>query len=312
MFSPVEFSMSSETGLQPITIYGWTVQPGYAALFPWLSGLASRFEKYLVHSLEIEYVPRCGTSAVGTVIMAIDQDPNDALPPETNEGRQILMAHIGAMAAPVWCPVSMKYPYPFGQERYLRTTLETTTVEPRTADLGVLFVGLFDVSTSPGTTAYGDLCVKYDVELFLPQLLVEPATLPGIVARTVADTTQSIPADSPFSPTGTGIEKTIISGPGSEMFRWVKGALPALPFPGMNPARYVLQYLGSRPATLDLMISLLGKPGTPITPETFIGVFQPFVAEYSGTYDPVGQTRLSYVILEQSHFLILLSETMRR
>lgn len=53
-------------------------------------------------------------------------------------------------------------------ERFVRTATETTTVEPRTADAGVLFVGVFG---APVNTTFGDLFVEYDLDLWLPQLV---------------------------------------------------------------------------------------------------------------------------------------------
>lgn len=149
------------------SIYAWTIQPGYSEMFPWMSGLAQQYEKYRIRSLRYEFVPRVPATFSGQVVMAIDQDPNDPFPSEDFSGRQVLMSHLGAVSGSVSQHLTMNYPFSLGAERYVRADTDTGTVEPRTADAGVLFVGVFG---SAGTVLVGDLIVSYEIEFTMPQL----------------------------------------------------------------------------------------------------------------------------------------------
>lgn len=85
-----------------------------------------------------------------------------------------MMTHANAVSSSVWSPLRMSYPESFLsgiKERFVRSTAETSTVEPRTADAGVLFVGVFGVQN---LKTFGDLFISYDIEFSLPQL-VRPA-----------------------------------------------------------------------------------------------------------------------------------------
>jgi len=55
------------------------LNPGNAALFPWLSQLATRFELYSFRKLEFNYEPSTTTANTGTFLMAIDFDPSDTI-----------------------------------------------------------------------------------------------------------------------------------------------------------------------------------------------------------------------------------------
>lgn len=157
-------------------VWYWTIQPGYSELFPWLSAIADRYERYEFKRLIFRYVSRAPSSTQGTLAMAHDLDPNDPTPTVDASGYRVMMSHEAAVSGPAWQTLELHVPTAHLRRRgelYVRNVAEATTVEPRTADFGILFVACF---LSAGTTILGDLEVEYEIELKTPQLFT-PTTV---------------------------------------------------------------------------------------------------------------------------------------
>lgn len=60
-------------------VTSYSLNPGLSVIFPWLSDVANRFEKYKFSSISFRYVPQSAALA-GLVTMAFDFDPNDQAP----------------------------------------------------------------------------------------------------------------------------------------------------------------------------------------------------------------------------------------
>lgn len=78
----------------------FTINPGNADLFPWLSKMALLYEYYKFRKLVVHFNPDVGTNVSGHIVIAADYDPRDQ-PPDTEAQ---LMAYAGAMRASVWYP----------------------------------------------------------------------------------------------------------------------------------------------------------------------------------------------------------------
>jgi hypothetical protein len=137
--------------------------------------MADRFEKYRFTALSFEFTTVVPTTTPGVVCLSIDYDPNDAeLPTPDQDGRAMIMSHVGAIQMPIW--TSKKLVVPSDQlrkvgERWVRNwTGEGPTVEARTADLGWLYIGVFGIYSDRSSFWVGDLRVTYTVELMLPQM----------------------------------------------------------------------------------------------------------------------------------------------
>lgn len=59
---------------------GYAINPGSVHTFPWLAGIARRFEKYRFHHLEFTLVPNAPVTFAGRMFMALDTDPLDPPP----------------------------------------------------------------------------------------------------------------------------------------------------------------------------------------------------------------------------------------
>jgi hypothetical protein len=156
-------------------------------MFPWLSGIAMMYEKYQFLDLCFEYVSRSPTSTSGMVVLSYDQDPSDVYPTEDEAGRRRMLAAPGSVAGNSWlsskCHVPHSVIVQLG-ERFIRNQAEATTIEPRTADSGIVWVGAFGVPTSQ---LLGDIFVEYKIRLSVPQItgVSAPLDTEGIVASSL-------------------------------------------------------------------------------------------------------------------------------
>lgn len=90
------FLLLGSSGVFP----GYDLNPGNRTMFPWLSLVASAYEKYRFETLEFEVVPRNPTSSAGAVYAALDYDWDDNPATTANE----LMSNRGAISSDVWSP----------------------------------------------------------------------------------------------------------------------------------------------------------------------------------------------------------------
>jgi len=150
------------TGL--FTVLAYPVNPGIAMTFPWLSTLASRFEKYRFNSLVFNYVSSCAVITVGTVLAAYDTDAADNQPLSKPE----IMTYQNAARSPCWGAFTSHLPKVGEGHRYIRRNAQPVGTDIKTYDVANFFVG------TSGTTAagqVGELYVEYDVVLEVPHTI---------------------------------------------------------------------------------------------------------------------------------------------
>lgn len=162
---------------------GYDLNPSCPILFPWLSRLATNFERYRFESVKFRFVPSQSTATAGRFYAAVDYDYDDA--PATT--KTTLMGNHTAIESPVWqectltCdPACLNRDLPY---RYVNCTTRGLSVEQRTAYAGFLMLA-FDTSVA---NLLMDIWVEYDVSL------VTPVTDEMITQDVVADTTAWTP-----------------------------------------------------------------------------------------------------------------------
>lgn len=158
--------LSTVTGSVAFSVFSsFAVNPGLAATFPWLSTQASGWEQFRFRRLCFEFITRCATTTVGSVILAPDYDAIDA-PPSTElqatSYRDTTEDVPWKDQACVLDPLAM---HPIGPKKYIRTGLVANS------DLKTYDVANMHVCTTgqADSSAIGKLWVCYDVELFVPQ-----------------------------------------------------------------------------------------------------------------------------------------------
>lgn len=145
------------------TVQSFSVNPGQASLFPWLSTVANRFEKYRFRRLEIDYQPACSVTTVGTVMAAYDTDAADPAPTSKVQ----LMAYQNAARSAPWGRYSTHCPLVGQGDRYVRRGGVPQNTDIKTYDMATLFVA---ISSTAAAGQLGELYVEYDVDLMVPQL----------------------------------------------------------------------------------------------------------------------------------------------
>lgn len=151
----------------------YTIQPAYTEVFPWLSAIADRYEKYKFTALAFEYTPMCPTSTPGLIVLSLDYDPDDAHTGfiDDLEARISMMSRPDCAQGPIWTSLRLEVPKARLRdvgERFVKNwTGESTSTEPRTSHMGILSV----LATAlPAATLCGDITVHYEVTLLHPQI----------------------------------------------------------------------------------------------------------------------------------------------
>jgi len=141
----------------------FAVNPGLAGNFPWLAGVATKYEQYTIHALSYDFITSTSTGVTGEVMMVPIYDSKDLIPVvETT-----IMGNEGATAGPVWQNLRVHFDKKsmmgLGPRKFVRST--AVAGDSKTFDVGALAV-----FTNNGTTAaIGKLWVNYDIEFFSPQ-----------------------------------------------------------------------------------------------------------------------------------------------
>jgi len=156
---------STPTGV--FQVQQFFINPGLSTMFPWLSRMASNYEKYRFIKLIFEYRAKCSTASNGTVISMIDYDCSDN-PPAT----KAIMLGQNSVDSNIWLSHEFKA-NPFNlhdviPDRYIRNDLLPQNVDQKMYDVGAYYVAT--QGNTDGSTAGGELFVVYDVLLVTPQL----------------------------------------------------------------------------------------------------------------------------------------------
>lgn len=144
------------------------LNPGDGRTFPWLSGIATRFEKYRFKRIKVTYLPTTSTFTNGGIALCPIYDPAD--PPPDN--RITLLNAEGVVRGAVHNQLTLNIPRSRmrnSDTMFVRETHEALMDpnELRMSDLGYVIVSLSDVSS---TEALGDIFIEYDVELESPRV----------------------------------------------------------------------------------------------------------------------------------------------
>jgi hypothetical protein len=148
------------------TLLTYIMQPGDPNSFPWLSALASRYQRYKWHSITLQYISESPTSTTGAVVLGFDHNAA-ATTPSTKQQMMELQDSIRCNA---WdgCALAVS-----GSKDLLYTNIGSVYPDGPTgssADIKTFAGGVFWVGTTgvPATTTLGEIYVTYDVELINP------------------------------------------------------------------------------------------------------------------------------------------------
>lgn len=182
------------TGSATFTVANtFAVNPGVAATFPWLSGIAQNWETYRFRYLRLCYYTRTGSNIPGSVIMAHDPDSSDAAP----VSEQVMTTYEACEEDAPWKDICLQMRslalHDLGPRKFVRTGALAANQDIKLYDSGNVFVATVD-----GTAvSWGKLWLEYDVEFYTPQL--PPAGVPALSGSLV-------------NPTGAGITTGALVG----------------------------------------------------------------------------------------------------
>jgi hypothetical protein len=167
----------SINGSKPFTTQAsLDINPGLQGTFPWLAGIATRFQEYEFKGLVFHYVPTSGTfngstAALGSVMLQTTYRATDTAPQNKaemmNEYWATEVVPFETACHPLECDPKEN---PFSIH-YIRNTA-ITSGEPLMYDLARTFVATQGMSSDD---IVGDLWVTYEVELKKP-LINSPVT----------------------------------------------------------------------------------------------------------------------------------------
>lgn len=215
--------------LSGAAITSFEVQPGYPTSFPWLSSVATSFNKYRIISLAYHYVPHCSTTQNGVIGAAFEYNSNE----DTPSSYASLAAYQGWVESSIWdefkVPHESKHPAKF-------VTMDPLNDIPGDANLynsGKLIT--YVQYTGGGTTtaiSWGRWYAEYEMEFSIPQIYsgFTTASAPSAELRVDQTLNTTVPAwtlgDGPgrMSPTLEVSEESgnelPLAVPGDDVITW--------------------------------------------------------------------------------------------
>jgi len=165
----------------------YAINPGLPLTFPWLNTIAVGYESYRFKHLSFIYESSKSTATNGSVLMAVDFDPQDAAPTSKTQA----LAYQNAIRGPVWESFS-----------YVCSQANLAKMNQKFIRYGALITGqdalLYDVgnlylcpSGQADTSIIGELHVDYEVEFLTPQLDFTAYALTTAARYTAAGTISS-------------------------------------------------------------------------------------------------------------------------
>lgn len=182
----------------PITTHTYTINARNATTFPWLSVLAQNYDMYHLQSLSFEYMPECGSTTVGGLVMAFDYDVSDDNTATTFEQ---LSAYAGAVTGQLYVPMRCAFAPNNTVIAAHKYFCKAGGGRDRLSDVASFVWRINAPPTTQTGTTYGKIYAKYVVDLYNPELSVPNLLLSGSL---VQNTNSTVPVPTTAaSPLGT-------------------------------------------------------------------------------------------------------------
>jgi hypothetical protein len=143
------------------------VQPGFAAVFPWLAQIAVLFQKYRIRSMKFYFKPTVSQyntlGQAGRLVLSFDTDSASPLLTSLEEAEG-MAPHADGMA---YEKLVLNVPDRAKRSLFVRSGPQPVGTDIKTYDAGRLFISTQGMT---GIGQIGELRVKYEVEVFQPML----------------------------------------------------------------------------------------------------------------------------------------------
>ncbi len=180
-------------GSVAFTIQGtYSLNPGLAATFPWLSVQAARWQQYRFNRLRFDFVTRAPTTKLGSLLLAPEYNSATAAPADELS----MSAMQGCIESNSWSNVSLaldqKSMNVMGSRHFIRTG--NVAGDVKTYDSGTLYLATVEQDNAD---SIGKLWVEYEVELFNP-VIANPTMQPKCYAMLTNSAPFNIGATTAF------------------------------------------------------------------------------------------------------------------
>jgi len=208
-------SGTPSSNVTPFTCLGYRCNPGVATLYPWLSTMATNFEKYKFRKLSFSAVSLLSTAYNGRLGVGFDYDSSDPVPQDRQEF-YALTEHSESMP---WDSVAMQVKC----DNVYRFTGTHSSSDYKLIDLGQLVVYTDQISNGATLSAavnVADLYVHYECELIEPQqALFNTQGFSGTATPTVGNTL------------GLSPDQTTVVGPALVSGKWTSATVLTFTIP---------------------------------------------------------------------------------
>jgi hypothetical protein len=198
------------TGSVGFNLTAYAINPGVAATFPWLSGVAQNFEEYILHGMVFEFKSTSATAlnstntALGTVIMATQYNVVNPNFTAKRDMENYVYSTSSPPAVSALHPIECARDINVLSELFVRNTIPVSGTDLRFTDIGKFQIATVGMQAAANI---GELWVTYDIELIKPKL---PSAYTSIgPAHYVYDATSGTP---PFGTAPTATDLFGVSG----------------------------------------------------------------------------------------------------
>lgn len=155
---------STVLGTSAFSAAQFLINPGNSTLFPWLSQVAPAYDSFEVKAMKIEYVPRCSTSEIGSVMLGVDYNVETPAPATDTQ----IDAWYGTADGACWEKKSLTIDREalrnLGTQKYISQGYPQNDL--KTYYPGVIYVATFANNPSNGL---GKVWVDYTIKLITAQ-----------------------------------------------------------------------------------------------------------------------------------------------
>jgi len=182
------------------------INPRNSRVFPWLEMTGKAFDMYNFIRLEFYYVPSCGSTTQGSLVMAFDYDVTDD---NSTVPFAALSAYAGAVSGQLYSPGMVCRYRPDSTVLAAHKYFSTTSQVPDRLSHCSSFVYALQVPATSTAQNYGKLWARYTVDLINPEVpaaTINQASALQNQGKNSTTPTAIVPATT-GSPIGTSLEQ---------------------------------------------------------------------------------------------------------
>lgn len=188
------------------TVQSFSINPGLAGTFPWLSAVAQCYEQYRLHGLVFEYKSTSAVAlnstntALGTVIMATEYDSTKPVFADKRSMENYVYSTSSPPSVSAMHPVECARQVNVLDDLYVRSAAPSTSADLRFTDLGIFQIAT--VGMQLGGVIIGELWCTFDVELIKPRL---PTSISSIAPAHYIYDNSNWPGTAGAAPTSSNL-----------------------------------------------------------------------------------------------------------